>query len=158
QDTLNINLQSLGVTSGGVFLIPPAATLPDQPPLTGVQPPQAQPIFIGPYGNLALDNDISRYRTATAGGNFKMPRTLFNFIVYGTVRDYLVPVAAASVRQTVYGVDLTGSYDLTRDVTLTGGGDYSVAQEFGGHDKIGTISAGVNYNISPSWMATGRVN
>jgi predicted porin len=109
-------------------------------------------------GQLALDNAISRYRTATAGLVHNLPRTVLSLTFYGTVRDYLLPLPGFSSRQTIYGGDLAGTYDLTRGFTLAGSADYSVAREFGGLDKIGMLTASLNYTISPAWSAFGRLN
>lgn len=157
QDRLLLGLQGLGVNQG-VFFVPPTP-LPDQPPPpSGLPGPPPGAVNISGFNQLALDNTISRYRTATLGLVENLPRTTLALTAYGALRDYLLPVLSFSSRQTIYGGDFTGSYDLTRGFTATGSVDYSVAREFGGLDKIIMVSAGLNYAFSPSWSAFGRVS
>jgi hypothetical protein len=171
QDLMISGLQGLSVTPGGSFFVPPAtlpgvSALPGEPatsptptvPASPTIPASGLPINIGQLGQLALDNAISRYRTATTGLVHTLPRTVVSLTFYGTVRDYLLPLPGFSSRQTIYGGDLNGSFDLTRDITLTAAADYSVAREFGGLDKIGVFSTSLNYTISPAWSAFGRLN
>lgn len=151
QDRLLLGLNGLGVSQGGFFL--PTTNLPVDFSPSNPPPTNGQPIGVIPLDGLALDNIISRYRTATAGLVYKISRTTFSLTGYGTVRDYLLPLVGFDGRQTIYGMDLSATRDLTRDLSVTAMGDYSVAHEFGGIDKLATLSAYLNYYISPSWSA-----
>jgi uncharacterized protein (PEP-CTERM system associated) len=151
QDRLLQGLDGLGLASGAFYS--PMSILPVTNVLTGPPPADVKPIAVIPLDSLALDNVISRYRTLTAGLTHSMLRTTFSLMAYGTVRDYLLPLPGFDMRQTVYGVDLSATRDLTPDLTGTVATDYSVAHEFGGIDKVATVSALLNYRISQSWSA-----
>ena len=156
QDRLLLGLDGLGVSQGSFFF--PATSLPVDFAAPGVPVTDSRPIKVAPLDGFALDNIISRYRTATVGLVNKMTRTTISLTGYGTVRDYLLPLIGFDARQTIYGVDLSASHDLTRDFIVTVTGDYSVAHEFGGTDKLATITGLLGYNISPNWSANLRAS
>ena len=156
QDRLLLGLNGLESFQQGFYLpntlLPNQATLPDLPANSGA------PANVAPLDGLALDNIISRYRTAGIGLIHYMERTSINLTGYGTVRDYLLPVPGFSSRQTVYGIDLAATRELNRNLTATAALDYSVAHEFGGVDKLGTISVSMGYAITATWSADFRLN
>lgn len=156
QDRLLLGLDGLNTFQGGFYL--PGTLLPNQGSLPGLPANNGQPVNVTPLDGLALDNIISRYRTATAGFVHKMPRDTINLTAYGVVRDYLLPLPGFDARQTVYGGDVSYTHDLQRDLRGSISGDYSVAHEFGGIDKIGTFSAFLNYTISEEWSANFRLS
>jgi uncharacterized protein (PEP-CTERM system associated) len=162
QDRLLLGLNGLDVSQGQFFLpttnLPVDFSPPGLPVTGGLPVTNGQPINVTPLDGLALDNIISRYRTATAGLVHKMSRTTLSLTGYGTVRDYLLPLPGFDSRQTIYGMDLSATRDLTRDFSATLAGDYSVAHEFGGIDKLATFSAFLNYYISPNWSGNLQVS
>jgi hypothetical protein len=157
QDRLLLGLNGVETFQGGFYA--PGTLLPNQDALAGLlDTNNGQPINLLPLDGLALDNIISRYRTATAGLIHRMPRTTLNLTAYGTVRDYLLPLPGFDLRQTIYGINVTASRELRRDLTGSLSADYSVAHEFGGIDKLATISAFLNYMISEKWSANLRIS
>jgi uncharacterized protein (PEP-CTERM system associated) len=162
QDRLLLGLNGLGVSQGGFFLpttsLPVDFSTPGLPPTNSLPATNSQPIGVLPLDSLALDNIISRYRTATASLVHKMARMTISLTGYGTVRDYLLPLPGFDARQTIYGADLSATRNLTRDLSATLTADYSVAHEFGGIDKLATLSAFLNYYILPEWSANFHVS
>jgi hypothetical protein len=156
QDRLLIGLTGLDSAQGTFFI--PTTALPDQSQLPGLPAGSGQVINIAPLDGLALDNVISRYRTATAGLIHKMPRITYSLTAYGTLRDYLLPLPGLDERQTIYGADLSGTYDFSRELSATASADYSVAHEFGGIDKLMTFSTRLNYTFTSDWSAYFRTS
>jgi len=156
QDRLLLGLGGLDVSQGGFYL--PGTLLPNQGSLPGLPANNGQPVNVAPLDGLALDNIISRYRTATFGLVHRMPRDTLTATAYGVVRDYLLPLPGFDMRQTVYGGDLSYTHQFDRDLNGSLSGDYSVAHEFGGTDKIGTFSAFLSYTISREWSANFRLS
>jgi hypothetical protein len=156
QARLLLGITGLTADQNGFSL--PGSNLPDQTQLPGLPIGGNSPVNIAPLDGLALDNAISRYRTATAGLVHKMPRWTYSLTAYGTIRDYLLPVFALDTRQTIYGLDAGLTHDLMRDLSATINADYSIAREFGGIDKILSFNTRITYTISPQWSAYGTAN
>lgn len=156
QDRLQTGLNGLDSFQEGFYL--PNMLLPNQATLPGLPANSGAPVNVAPLDGLALDNIISRYRTAGIGLIHYMERTSINLTGYGTVRDYLLPLPGFSSRQTVYGIDLAATRELNRSLTATAALDYSVAHEFGGVDKLGTISVSMGYAITAEWSADFRLS
>jgi len=156
QERLLMGLNGLSADQGGFSLS--GSNLPDQALLTGLIPNTGAPVDIAPLDGLALDNAMSRYRTATASLVHKMPRWTYTVTAYGSVRDYLLPVTVGSLRQTIYGGDVSLTHELSHEFSATIRGDYSIAHEFGGIDKIAGFNVTLNYALAENWSINGQAN
>ena len=68
---------------------------------------------------------------------------------FGDVRDRLdVTTETTPPQSWVYGVRLNATRKLRRDLTGYAGVSYSVANEFGGQDRIVAVDAGLTYMLA----------
>jgi hypothetical protein len=116
-----------------------------QPPATTISP-------VGP-GGLPLDNSIYRMREALLSLSHTDDRMHYGLELFGNIRDRLDnTVSSIAPRTSDYGIRANVSRNMRPDLTGYIGASYSFANEFGGHDRILSADAGLNYMLS-QWMS-----
>jgi predicted porin len=148
QERLLGNLGSLSTTPDGTFYdvrnqVPGAAEI--------TQLPLPEDEFISPLSTdgLSVDNAISRYRSVNASFVHQQTRTNYRLTLFGTIQNRLsFPVPVYGLRQSSYGASADAAHQLTRHLTASGEVSYSMADEFGGHDRILNTNAGLAYTAT----------
>ena len=150
------NLSTLAVSAEGVF----------SNAQSGYQQTQAQALFpqfatVSPISSLglALDNSIYHTRSAQLAFVHQDGRNQYGLTFFGDMRDQLsIGNTAIPAASSLYGVRINASRKLRRDLTGHVGASYSLANEFGGNDRILTAEAGLNYTLSTNvnCYVTGR--
>ena len=133
--------------------------------------PQFATVSPVPVGGLAFTNGLARDRQANISFVHTDQRNTYMLSVFGDLQDLLsapVPTSqsnclivqpASLINQpscltpqsnsTLYGARLSASRQMRPDLTGYVGVSYSLANEFGGSDRIFTAGAGLNYSLSP---------
>jgi len=110
-------------------------------PISGFSP-------IGSNG-LALDNGIYRLRALQANLSHKADRTTITLGAFADERDRLdVTPGSVLPRTSIYGLRASASHQLNQYLTATATTSYSIANEFGGHDRVFYISVMGNYRLT----------
>ena len=144
-DVLN-NLATLAASADGTFFNSQSFYWQTQQQALSPQFATVSPV---PTLGLALDNSINRDRNAQLGFVHQDERTQYGVSFFGDVRDRLdVITDGSSPRSWLYGVRLNASRQFRHDLTGYSGVSYSVASEFGGQDRIITVSGGLNYAMA----------
>jgi uncharacterized protein (PEP-CTERM system associated) len=111
--------------------------------------PQFATVSPIPTLGLALDNSINHDRSARLAFIHHDERTEYGLSFFGDTRDRLnVTTETIPSNSWVYGVGFNVSRKLRRDLTGYAGATYSVANEFGGQDRIITIDGGLTYMLA----------
>jgi len=156
------NLSTLAVSSEGVFS--DAQSYYWQNPQQAFNP-QFATISPVPVGGLAFTNGLARDRQANVSFIHADERNTYTLSLFGNLQDQLsAPVLTAqsncvtgqpsnclssNASSTLYGAQISASRQLRRALSGYVGLSYSVANEFGGSDRIFTAGAGLNYSLSP---------
>jgi uncharacterized protein (PEP-CTERM system associated) len=117
---------------------------------------QAQALFpqfatVSPISSLglALDNSIYHTRSAQLAFVHVDERNQYGVTFFGDMRDRLsVSSTTIPATSSLYGMRINASRKLRRDLTGQVGVSYSLANEFGGNDRILTVDAGLNYTLA----------
>jgi hypothetical protein len=145
QANILTNLSTLATSTQGVFST--AQSYYWQTGGGALNPQFATASPVAQYG-LALDNSISRDRTAQLAFIHTDERNQYGLSVFGDQRDRLNVNPDIPSRSWLYGVQLSASRKLRRELTGFASVSYSYANEFGGNDKIITANAGLSYLMS----------
>jgi hypothetical protein len=146
QGSILSNLATFATTpQGGLG----GAMSPYTPPGGDLTAPQLQTISpVQSYG-LSLDNSIYRQRDGNLALVHGTDRNDYTLSVYGSERDQLtLPIVLTSPRTSIYGASLGVSRRMRPDLTGGVSVGYSFASEFGGHDRILSLNAGLSYQLS----------
>lgn len=148
QERLLGNLGSLSATPDGTFY-DVHNQVPGAQQITQLPLPEDQ--FISPLSidGLTVDNAISRSRSLNASFVHQETRTNYRLTLFGTMQNRLsFPVPVFGLRQSSYGASADVAHQLTRHLTASGEVSYSMANEFGGHDRILNTNAGLAYTAT----------
>jgi len=155
------NLSTLAVSSQGVFSDTQSYYWQTQQQALNPQFATISPI---PSGGLALTNGLTRDRQANLSFIHTDERNTYTLSVFGDLQDLLsAPVPATGLNcllaqpvcvtpqtnSSLYGARVSASRQLRRALSGYVGVSYSLANEFGGADRIFTAGAGLNYSLSP---------
>lgn len=120
-----------------------------------------------PIGGLAFTNGLARISQANLSFIHSDQRNTYQLRLFGSLQDQLsspIPTSQnclidptqsscltplSNSNSSVYGAQITASRQMRRNLTGSVGASYSLANEFGGNDRIFTASAGLNYSLSP---------
>lgn len=154
-DILN-NLSTLAVSTEGVFSDARSAYWQTQGQALFPQFATVSPV---PALGLALDNSIYHSRSAQLAFVHRDERNQYGLSLFGNTRDRLNSITSTiPARSSVYGVSLQATRKLRPDLTGHAGTSYSLATEFGGHDRILTADTGLTYMMAKNLdcYVTGR--
>ncbi len=157
------NLSTLAVSSEGVFS--DVQSYYWQNPQQALNP-QFATISPIPIGGLAFTNGLARNRQANLSFIHSDERNTYQLSLFGALQDQLsapLPTSQPSClidpsqlscltpqsNSSVYGAQASASRRLRRELTGFVAASYSLANEFGGSDRIFAASAGLNYSLSP---------
>lgn len=162
QGSILNNLSTLAVSSGGVFSDAQSYYWQNQQQALNPQFATISPV---PVGGLALTNGLARDRQANLAFIHTDERNTYMLSLFGDMQDQLsAPVVAGQSNclagqasscsspngsSTLYGARISASRQLRRALSGYVGTSYSLANEFGGNDRIFTVGAGLNYSLSP---------
>lgn len=156
------NLSTLAVSSEGVFSDAQSYYWQSQQQALNPQFATISPV---PIGGLAFTNGLARDRQANVSFVHTDERNTYMLSLFGDLQDQLSapvlpgqticatgqPASCVSPNATssLYGARVSASRQLRRALSGYVGLSYSVANEFGGSDRIFTAGAGLNYSLSP---------
>jgi uncharacterized protein (PEP-CTERM system associated) len=142
------NLSGLALSAEGVFSYPQSNYWQT---LGQALFPQFGTVSPIPTLGLALDNSIDHDRTAQLAFVRQDPdqRTQYRLSFFSDTRNQLnVTTQTIPSTSSLYGASLGATHKLRRDLTGYAGVTYSVANEFGGQDRIITANAGLTYSMA----------
>ena len=148
------NLSTLAVSSEGVFSDTQSYYWQTQQQALNPQFATVSPAAIG---GLSLTNGLTRDRQANLSFIHADERNTYSLSLFGDLQDLLSSPTLTSPSNTLpaqsssstYGARVSVTRNLRRNLTGTGSVSYSLANEYGGSDRILTLGAGLNYSLSP---------
>jgi uncharacterized protein (PEP-CTERM system associated) len=111
-------------------------------------PPSLSSFSIQSQGNLALDQNIARYQTATVSFAEDFERNHASASVFATRRTILSGVFFGPQKTDTWGMQLLFSHDFSHLLLGTIGGSYAMDNELGGHAQAFGTQAQMSYQLS----------
>jgi len=140
------NLTTLAASAEGVFSDAQSAY---RQPIAQTLYPDLATISPVPALGLALDNSVYHNRTAQLSFVHQDERNQYGLSLFGSTRDQLSAISdGTSGTSSLLGATIHGSRKLRRDLTGFADASYSLANEFGGSDRIFTGDVGLNYMLA----------
>ena len=158
QSNILSNLGNFTPGATGVTVPPTTPQIPSSNSFGSFGGQFNSPTPVSPYG-LSLDNFVYRQRRANLAMIHTAERTNYTLSFYGTERDRLTNVVLPyGNRDSYYGVSLGATRQMRADLTGGASISYSLANEFGGHDRILGLNAGLNYKLSQTFAVYLQTN
>ena len=158
QSNILSNLGNFSPGATGITTTPSGPQIPSSNSFGSFGQQFNSPTPVSPYG-LSLDNFVYRQRRANLALVHTDERTNYTLSFYGTERDRLTSVVLPyGTRDSNYGVSLGATRQMRPDLTGGASISYSFANEFGGHDRILGLNAGVNYKLSQMFAVYLQTN
>ncbi len=148
------NLSTLAVSSEGLFSDTQSYYWQTQQQALF---PQFATVSPAPIGGLSLTNGLTRDQQANVSFIHTDDRNTYTLSVFGDLQNLLSAPNSispsnpllAQPNTSTYGARLSASRQMRRNLTGYVAFSYSLANEFGGSDRIFTVGSGLTYSLSP---------